>query len=57
MTVAEAKGSGLREKFRQLQTECWTVHAEVPAGSVDVMRIVKRSVTLEEQLRESDRML
>lgn len=57
VTAFEADGSGLREKFRALQTEYRTKLTEIPAGLVDVMQIAKRSITLGEQLRKSDRLL
>lgn len=57
MSTAEADGSGLRGKVFELKTECRAVHTEVPAGLVDVVRMAKCSITLEMQLRESDREL
>lgn len=40
-----------------MQTECWVVHVEVPAGFANVVRMVKCSITLKENLRESEREL
>lgn len=54
MTGPESNGSGLRGKFRELQTEFRAVYTEVPAGLVDVVRMTKRSITLEEHQRECD---
>lgn len=47
MPAAEANASGLRGKFRGLQTECRTVIRKVRTGLVDVAPMAKRSITLE----------
>lgn len=46
-TAAEADGSGLWVKFRELQTKCLAVHTDMPAGLVDVVEIAKRIIKLE----------
>lgn len=54
MTAAEANGSGLRGKFRELQSECRAMRTGLSAGLVDEMRMAERIIKLEEQLREKD---
>lgn len=53
MTAFEADGSYFRGKFRELRTECQTLHTEEPTVLVDVERVVKHSITLKKK-RESD---
>lgn len=57
MTAAEPNEIGFRGKFREMQTKFWEEHTKVPSGLVDVVRMVKCSTTLKEQLRESNLML
>lgn len=52
--MAEVEESGLRRKLWELQIEFPAEHTEVPAGLFDVVRRAERSITLEEQLKESD---
>lgn len=53
MTASWTNRSGLPGKFYELQNECQTVHTEVPAGLVNVVRMAnlrmsKRGLTLED---------
>lgn len=57
VTAAEADKSDLRGKLHELQTAFLAVHIEIFAGLVDVVQMTEHSVTLEEQLRNSDREL
>lgn len=54
MTAADADGIGLRWKVRELQIEYRAVPTNLPSGLVDVVRMAKHSITLEEQIRDSD---
>lgn len=57
ITAARANGSGLRGKFRVLQTKSLAVHTDVSPDLVNVAKMAKRSITFEEQLRKSDKKL
>lgn len=57
ISAPKANESGLWKKFRELRTECLEINTDECAGLVGGLRMAKRSVTLEKQLRESDRKL
>lgn len=46
-----------KEIIRDLQTDYWAVHIKVPAGSVNVVRMSKYNIILEELLMVNDREL
>lgn len=53
MTAAKAGDYGLRRKFRELQTVCFSVHTKVLAGLVDMVRMAKLGINFKEQLRKT----
>lgn len=56
MVAADAAdGSRSRGMFCEMQSECPTVHTKVPASLVVFVRMAKRCIRSEEQLRESRR--
>lgn len=46
MIAAEANGTGIRGRFRELQTECLALHTEVSAGLIDVLRMAEHSIKI-----------
>lgn len=53
-TAFKAAGSGLRRKFRELQTKCQVVYTKVPTGLTEVVCMTKRTIALDEQIWEND---
>lgn len=53
MTATEAEEGGFRGRLRELQTECGAMHTVVLAGSVDVVQMAERYLTLEKHSKKS----